>query len=288
MKISVVTNAFNQGRFLRRCMSSVLSHSDIDLEYIVVDPGSTDKTSEILSEYENSGEPRLKILREPDNGPADGLNNGFAAATGEWFIYLNADDFFLPGALNKGLQAIATNPGADCIYGDGYLTDIDGTPTRRVISTPFSAEGFVFRRCLVLQQSTFYKAESFHKLGGFNVENRTSWDAEILLDMCLADMYLVHVRGFWSAFVIHGESITGSQRHAVESKKNHERMFKKVMGRERTVADLKRIQRIRLQDRLLNPGATLVRLLDALNLGGLPNISAGLPPIESDEKATSV
>ena len=95
MKISIVTNAYNQGEFLRRCLTSVLESNDTNLEYIVVDPGSTDQTSQILSDFESKGDPRLKVIREPDDGPADGLNKGFSHATGDWLIYLNADDFFL-------------------------------------------------------------------------------------------------------------------------------------------------------------------------------------------------
>ena len=280
MKLSIVTNAFNQGRFLRRCMASVLEHKDVDLEYIIVDPGSTDQTAEILTDYEEMGDSRLKILRGRDDGPADGLNKGFASASGDWFIYLNADDFFLPHALNRGVAAISDHPGADCVYGDGYITDIYGNPKRRVLSTPFTAHRFVWGRALVLQQSTFYKAESFRKIGGFNVENKTSWDAEILISMSLAGMNLVHVSEFWSAFVIHSDSITGSQRHAEESKRNHDRMFQMVTGHKKTKHDFRRIKKLQMCDRILNPARTIRTIQDRLELVPLPNIFKGLPPLD--------
>lgn len=272
MKISIVTNAFNQGPFLRRCMESVLRQSYGDIEYIVVDPGSTDETPEILAEYEAKGDPRLVILREPDEGPADGLNKGFQRATGDWFAYMNADDFFLENALQEAADAIARYPNADCVYGDGYMTDAEARPTRRVISTPFTAHNFVWGRAIVLQQSTFWKAESFWKVGGFNVDNKTSWDAEILLDMDLAGMELRHVPGYWSAFVIHPASITGSQRHAALSKVNHERMFRKVMGRDRTEADMKRRKLYSRADLLLQGNVTLAKIMDKMNPGRLPSL----------------
>ena len=174
MKFSIVTNAYNQGRFLRRCMESILRQSYQDIQYIVVEPGSTDETPEILSEYEAKNDPRLVIIREKDEGPADGLNKGFSQATGDWFAYMNADDFFLEGALEQAASAIEANPETDCIFGDGYLTDAIGQPSRRVISTDFDARSFVWGRALVLQQSTFWKAESFRQVGGFNIDNRTS------------------------------------------------------------------------------------------------------------------
>ncbi|WP_319518087.1 glycosyltransferase family 2 protein [uncultured Martelella sp.] len=272
MKISIVTNALNQGRFLRRCMESVLEQSYRNIEYIVIDPGSTDETAEILAEYEAKGDPRLIVLREKDNGPADGLNKGFERATGDWFAYMNADDFFLEGALEQAAAAIGRMPDADCIYGDGYMTDAHGKATRRVISTPFTARSFVNGRALVLQQSTFWKADSFRRIGGFNVDNRTSWDAELLLDMSLSGMSLRHVPGDWSAFVIHPESITGSQRHAALSRQNHERMFRKVMGRDRTDADMKARRLRQRLDMIIHPDATLSRIRDKINPGHLPQL----------------
>ena len=280
MKFSIVTNAYNQGRFLRRCMESVLRQSWDDLEYIVIDPGSTDETDSILREYEARGDRRLVIVRERDNGPADGLNKGFAISNGDWFGYLNADDFYLPGALSAVASAIAVQPDSDCIYGDGYLTDVNGVPTRRVHSTAISALKGVRGAVLVLQQSTFYRAESFRLVGGFNVDNRTSWDFEILIDMSLAQMKLVHVPGFWSAFAIHGDSITGSQRHAAESLRNHERIFQKVMGRPRTNMDLVLNKSIGVLDRALHPNRTFARIVDARWSSRLPRIANDLPPVE--------
>lgn len=280
MKISIVTNAFNQGKFLRRCMESVLRQTGAEIEYIVIDPGSTDCTAAILEEYEVRNDPRLVIIREPDTGPGDGLNKGFERATGDWFIYINADDFFLPGVFEQAATALATHPDADCLYGDGYITDAEGRAVRRVYSTNFSLDQTVLGYTEILQQSTFYRADSYRKVGGFNVANRTSWDWEILVDMALAGMKLAHVPGFWSAFAIYGESITGSQRHAAESKRNHERIFKKVKGRDRTDADLAMIKkRVRLF-RLSNPKITLARVMDAKMPQRLPVLTDGLPPLE--------
>jgi len=123
------------------------------------------------------------------------------------------------------------------IYGDGYTANEEGRIIKRVISSKFSAKRFVYGAALVLQQSTFYRADAFRAVGGFNGQNKTSWDAELLLDMALKSMRLVHVPSYWSVFRIHSESITGSQRFADESRRTHERYFKTVMGREKTSLD---------------------------------------------------
>ncbi|WP_160321178.1 glycosyltransferase family 2 protein [Prosthecomicrobium hirschii] len=268
MKFSIVTISFNQAPFLERALRSVLSQTGVNVEYIVVDPGSTDGSREIIERYR----PQLDhVVFEKDNGPADGLNKGFALATGDWFGYINSDDFFLPGALNQAAKAISSAPSADCVYANGYIADVDGKPLRRVYSTPFSARSFVWGRSLVLQQSTFIKANSFREVGGFETENHTSWDAELLVDLSLAGMTLRPVPGFWSAFVVHPTSITGSQSHAALSVVNHERMFRKVVGRERTLLDL-RLRRLNAYaTHLMRPTRLLTRIADRLIPGRLPH-----------------
>ncbi|WP_377299745.1 glycosyltransferase family 2 protein [Rhizobium sp. SGZ-381] len=267
MKLSIVTISFNQANFLERAMRSVLEQRGVDVEYIIVDPGSTDGSRDIIERYR----PQLAhVVYEKDDGPADGLNKGFARATGDWLAYINSDDFFLHGALQQAVNAIVKAGNADCVYANGYLTDAEGRPFRRVISTPFDAQSFVWGRSLVLQQSTFIKAESFRKVGGFNTANRTSWDAELLVDMSLAGMTLKHVPGYWSAFVLHAGSITGSQRHAALSVGNHERMFQKVMGRGRTAADLRRRRLNSYLARLQHPGTLVAQVADRLLPNRLP------------------
>ena len=100
MKVSVVTVSFNQARFLERAIRSVLGQDYDDIEYIVVDPGSTDGSRAIVERWRDRID---RIILEPDRGPPDGLNKGFAAATGEIFAYLNADDALLPGAVRAAV-----------------------------------------------------------------------------------------------------------------------------------------------------------------------------------------
>src|SRR4029077_2212938 len=83
-RVSIVTISFNQAPFLERAIRSVLEQDHPDVEYIVVDPGSTDGSREIIEKYRSR---IAKVILEPDRGPANGLNKGFAAATGEILGY---------------------------------------------------------------------------------------------------------------------------------------------------------------------------------------------------------
>lgn len=266
MKISIVTNAFNQGRYLAAAMTSVLTQVGPEVEYIVVDPGSTDETPNIIRQFMEEFPGRIIHIQEADQGPADGLNKGFARATGSLLGYLNADDLYLPGCFEGAVNAAMRFPRAAAVYGDGYKANFEGKIVRRVVSTSFSPRKYVYGGCLVLQQSTFYRAEAFRAVGGFNFQNKTSWDAEILLDMTLRKLQVVHVPGYWAIFRIHSESITGSQRLAEEYRKTNARCFQKVIGRPKNVIDQLVVMFVKAYSLLAEPRSTAVRILDRLGV----------------------
>lgn len=261
MKVSVVTLSFNQGAFLERAICSVLGQDHDDIEYIVVDPGSTDGSRDVIARWRHR---ITKVIEEPDRGPADGLNKGFAAATGDIHAYLNADDVLLPGAIREAVATFERHPDAGIVAGHGFIVDADGKAIRRFRSAPFTPRRFVFGAGVVMQQSTFFRASAFRATDGFNVENRTSWDAELLLDMALAGVRIRVVEGYWSLFTIHADSISGSQRRADESFANHRRYFRRVMGRDRRPSDRVFFTLARIWRWLTDPRGLWERLKDKL------------------------
>src|SRR5258708_6136901 len=95
--VSIVTPSFNQGQFIRETIESVLTQDYPNIEYWVIDGGSTDETLAILREYE--GDPRFHWLSEPDKGQSDAINKGLVRCHGEIFAWLNSDDVFIKEAL---------------------------------------------------------------------------------------------------------------------------------------------------------------------------------------------
>jgi glycosyltransferase involved in cell wall biosynthesis len=205
MKISLVTISFNQAPYLEQALRSVLDQDHPDLEYIVVDPGSTDGSRDIIERYRH----RLaQVILEPDKGPADGLNKGFAAASGDVFGYLNSDDLLLPGALARVAGAFREHPAADLVYGHGYVIDRAGRVLRRNRSDRFSLRRSAYGNSIIMQQAAFWRRQAFAAVGGFNAGNRLSWDGEFWIDLALAGKRFQRMDEYWAGFRAHDASIT--------------------------------------------------------------------------------
>lgn len=254
-KVSIVTISYNQKGYLAECLRSVLTQDYENVEYIVVDPGSTDGSREIVAYNEKI----IKIF-EKDSGPADGLNRGFSCASGDIFGYLNSDDVLQPGCIKSVVDIFAHNPDVDVVYGNGFVIDKNGSVVRKCFSDRFGLLAAAYGTVLVVQPSTFFRRSIFEKVGGFNVENMSNWDGELFIDFALAGAKLKRVNQFWSGYRVHGESITGSGRLATLHAKYRQDMFEKIMGRPWTLKDNLSSRLMRFKKHLFNPRATLERL----------------------------
>lgn len=230
MKISIVTISFNQATFVARAIDSVLTQGVPNLEYIVVDPGSADGSRAIVDGY---GARIAARVYEPDAGPADGLNAGFARASGEVFGFLNADDELLPGALDYVSRYFEAHPDVDVLMGSGVWIDEAGAVLRRVVPSRFTVFAFAFERAEFIQQAVFFRASAFRRCGGFNVANRVSWDGELLLAMRMAGVRFQRSACELGAFRVRAGSITGDRRYRERLAGEHRRLFELATGRAR-------------------------------------------------------
>ena len=252
MKFSAVTISFNQRQYLEEALLSVLQQDYEAVDYIVVDPGSTDGSRELIERFRD----RLAaVVLEPDQGAADGLNKGFARASGDIFCFLNSDDVLLPGALRAVGEAFCQHPDCDIVMGNGWTVDATGKLIRRIQAAGFTLDRYFYGGATWLQQSTFFRRRAFAAVGGFNVMNRSCWDGELLVDMVRKGFRVHYLDRDLALFRIHAKSITGSRRHREMMKQDADRMFSLTRGRSWTALDTVRSYLFRIERILTHPGA---------------------------------
>jgi glycosyltransferase involved in cell wall biosynthesis len=192
-KVTVITPSFNQGAFIERTIRSVLDQGYPDLEYVIVDGGSTDETVEIIRRYEDQ---LAWWVSEPDGGQSDAINKGLGRTSGEIVAYLNSDDYFLPGALETAVAHLQ-NGGRSWVAG-GALDVEEGDPPKRLRvwrpKPPTYCEGWPAGRHWwmlvpwhVPQPSCFWRRDLFDRFGTFRTDMHYAFDAEFMLRLAFED-----------------------------------------------------------------------------------------------------
>lgn len=182
-RITIITPSFNQGRFIERTIKSVLDQGYSNLEYIVVDGGSTDDTLSILRRYDE----KLQWTSEPDKGQSDAINKGIRRATGEIIAYLNSDDVYEPGALDVAAGYFMANPSVMWLTGRCSIIDEADRPMRGLITAykNFLLDRYSYNILLVTncisQPATFLRAGLFKEYGLFDVNQHRVMDYEYWL-----------------------------------------------------------------------------------------------------------
>ena len=176
-RISIVTPSFNQGRFLEQTMRSVLDQDYPDLEYIVVDGGSTDDSVDIIRRYAD----RLASwISEPDRGQTDALNKGFSRATGDIVAWINSDDFYYPGAFAAAVERFRADPDLGLLYGRGNRVAESGQVICEFEATrPFDLDALVYGVDYILQPTTFMRRQALHEVGAFDPHLHYAFDWEL-------------------------------------------------------------------------------------------------------------
>lgn len=182
MLVSIITPSYNQGRFIEDTIKSVLAQDYLDIEYIVVDGGSTDNTIDILREYEYS----LTWISEPDQGQSDAINKGFRMAKGEVVAWLNSDDTYEPGAVSKAVKAFKENPDLALVYGHGGIINEKGRRVKMFEATEsFNLWNLIHKWDYILQPTTFFRKKALEKVGLLRIDLNwcMDWDLWIRLGM---------------------------------------------------------------------------------------------------------
>jgi glycosyltransferase involved in cell wall biosynthesis len=177
-RISIVTSSYNQGQFIEETIRSVLLQGYPNLEYIIIDGGSTDESAEVIRKYE----PWLAYwVSEPDKGQADAINKGFAQATGSLIGWMNSDDLFTPSALCRLAEEHSQHP--EKILA-GPVIDFD----ERGYEKRIHQRGLTFENFVKFWQGNykyhmpgiFYPRESIERVGDLDVGLRYLFDMDLM------------------------------------------------------------------------------------------------------------
>lgn len=230
MLIDCFTLSMNQGAFLSEAIDSIL-RQEVGVNYLVYDAGSSDGSVEFLEKY-RLGE-FSRIFVDGDLGPSDGLNFGLQNASGDLFYYLNADDRLLPGVFSYVTQYFLDNPDCDVLHGSINVIDSSGAFVKILPSMEFSLKGYALGYAVVYQQATFIRNRVLKDVR-FNIENRISWDGELIVDLAIKGARINSTRKVLGEFRIYSNSISGSANYKSLAKQQHTIISAKILGRNRT------------------------------------------------------
>jgi len=207
LKITVITPCYNPGPCLEHCINSVISQSHNNIEYIVIDGGSTDATLQIISQYNSYVN---FFVSEPDNGIYDAINKGIAKATGDVIGVLNADDVFASPDVLKEIADSFGKSGADVVYGNLNYINPKGGVIRR-----WRAGNGSFNWGWMPPHPTFYcRRELFEKFGAYRTDFGTAGDYELMLRM----MHLNKVKAYHLDKVIVNMSLGGVSNRSISNR----------------------------------------------------------------------
>jgi glycosyltransferase involved in cell wall biosynthesis len=181
--VSIIVPSFNQGRFIRRTLESILSQDYRPIEIIVIDGASTDDTVDILREFSSASE--LQWVSEPDSGVVEAVNKGFARARGKIGAIQSSDDFYLPGAVSAGVSTLLLDPALAFAFGDIAKVDADGRELSRTQLPAYSLEAVLTIATWIPQPSTFFRMELAKQLGGWRAEVPYAADTDLWLRMAM-------------------------------------------------------------------------------------------------------
>ncbi len=177
-KISVITPSLNQGPFLRRTIESVLNQGYPNLEYFVLDGGSSDNSVEILQEFAD----RLTFwVSEPDGGQSRAINRGLEMATGDIVCYINSDDWYPPGALFEVARLFQSRPDIHWVIGRSLYQGSGGDSEVRDCRLSESPERWVGEGPWLPQASSFWSRQALESVGPFRTDMHYVFDAEFAL-----------------------------------------------------------------------------------------------------------
>ena len=193
MKVSIITPSFNQVEYLESAIRSVLAQGYEDIEYFIVDGGSTDGSVDIIRQYQDQ---LAWWVSEPDKGQANAINKGLQRATGEVIAWVNSDDVLAPGTVTAAVQVFQGHPEVCLVYGDAISIDQDGAPFHYQAFEQYGVEELVAFH-IICQPAVFFRKSSLEETGLLDENYHFLLDHRLWLGIAqVGELY--HVPEVWA------------------------------------------------------------------------------------------
>lgn len=207
-RITVVTPNFRHARYLEETIRSVVEQGYPNLEYFVVDGGSTDGSVDVIRKWER----RIDWwVSERDRGHFDAIDKGLRRATGDVCAWISSTDLYLPGTLRIVGEFFAGHPGVDVVYGHALHLDDRGRLLRTVRQTEMSWRSLVFERLFLTQEAVFWRRGLYERVGGIDPSYKVIFDHDLIIRMLRTGRARCLPK-FLAAVRLHGDAIHAQQR----------------------------------------------------------------------------
>ena len=208
-KVSIITPSFNQGEFIEETIKSVVSQPYENLEYIIMDGGSTDNSVGIIKKYAEKY-PFIQWISQKDGGQTDAINKGIQKSSGEIIAYLNSDDTYYPQTIPNAVEYFKANPELQLVYGEGTYVDKSSNEICRYNTQVFHEDTLMFE-CYICQPTTFIRRKAFNEVGPFNDNLKSCMDYEYWIRFSQKHP-LYYVPNIWATSRMYPDNKTIGQR----------------------------------------------------------------------------
>jgi len=200
--VSIVTPSYNQVAYLEDTICSILDQDYENLDYIIVDGGSSDGSVEIIEKYANE---LAWWVSESDRGQTDAINKGFSRAKGEILAWINSDDTYLPGAISEAVEFLDSHPDIGMVYGDANLVDVDGEVIGKFPARQTDKRRLMRGYVHIPQQAAFFRADIWRLVGPLDPSFYFAMDYDLWVRISQQSPIEYYPR-LWANFRLHGDA----------------------------------------------------------------------------------